>query len=65
MCVRALMLLGGFAVTRVLVTSLRGLSVEACVSTGETRFGGAVCAYPRKGCACAHLVWLLVTVLIH
>ena len=47
-CVWALILLKGFTVTRVLVTSLFVLSLEACVSTVETRFGDAVCARPRK-----------------
>ena len=48
-----------------LVTSMCVLSVEACVSTVETQFGSTVCMGPRKGCTCAHLAWLLVTVLIH
>ena len=53
-CIQALILFGGVAMTCVLVTSMCILSVEACVFTVEIRFGGTVCAArPYNGCVCA------------
>ena len=57
-CVQALIILDGiFVVTCVLVTSLRVMSVEACVSAVETWFISA-------GCACARLVRLDLILLV-
>ena len=55
-CVQALISLDGtFVVIRVLVTSQRVVSVEACVSSIKTRFGGAGL---DTGCTYPHSVWL-------
>ena len=57
-CVWALILDGSFVVTRVLVTSMHVIFVEACVSAVETRFGGTGCVHACAGCVHARLVQL-------